>query len=320
MRWTDRRVGPVERATERDIPVLNRLFSDAFTERYRRDGMSGVRVPFLNSEVWGYAIANAGAGAFVWRDGRGDIIAFNMVHRSGREGWMGPLAVRPDRQEEGLGRRIVQHGVDWLRTEGATTIGLETMPRTVENIGFYSRLGFLPGPLTLTLQGPARAAGVPTELARLSAASGEGAETTLAAAAEVTDRVASGADFSREWRLTRERGLGDLAVLGTAGAPTAWVLWHTVPLAHGRSAEELRVLKLAAVDLESARVAIAAAAAEASRLGLAHVTLRCQGSQAALYAGLVGDGWRVQWTDLRMTLAGYPECPTSGILVSNWEI
>ena len=64
-----------------------------------------------------------------------------MVHRSGTEGWMGPLAVRPDRQGEGLGRQIVQAGIEWLRGQGATTIGLETMPRTVDNIGFYSRLG-----------------------------------------------------------------------------------------------------------------------------------------------------------------------------------
>ena len=35
---------------------LNVVFSDAFTERYRRDGMVGVRVPYLNPAVWRYAI------------------------------------------------------------------------------------------------------------------------------------------------------------------------------------------------------------------------------------------------------------------------
>ena len=29
-----------------DVPALNQVFSEAFTERYRRDGMVGVRVPF----------------------------------------------------------------------------------------------------------------------------------------------------------------------------------------------------------------------------------------------------------------------------------
>ncbi|HPV77529.1 MAG TPA: hypothetical protein PLX31_21710, partial [Gemmatimonadaceae bacterium] len=39
-----------------DIDPLNRVFSDAFTERYRRDGMVGVRVPYLNPAIWRYAI------------------------------------------------------------------------------------------------------------------------------------------------------------------------------------------------------------------------------------------------------------------------
>ncbi len=39
--------GP-EPATERDVPGLNRVFADAFTDRYRRDGLVGVRVPYLN--------------------------------------------------------------------------------------------------------------------------------------------------------------------------------------------------------------------------------------------------------------------------------
>ena len=39
-------------ARREDIPALNQVFSDAFTERYRRDGMIGVRVPFLNPAIW----------------------------------------------------------------------------------------------------------------------------------------------------------------------------------------------------------------------------------------------------------------------------
>src|SRR6478735_4854050 len=150
--------GP-QQAEAQDVDALNRVFSDAFTDRYRRDGLSGMRVPYLNPLVWRYAIEDAGAGAMVWRDEKGALAAFNLVHHSGKEGWMGPLAVRPDRQGRGEGRRIVEAGIDWLRAEGATTIGLETMPRTVENIGFYSSLGFLPGHLTVTLVNDAESRG-----------------------------------------------------------------------------------------------------------------------------------------------------------------
>jgi hypothetical protein len=71
-----------------DIAGLNQVFSDAFSERYRRDGMVGVRVPFLNPAIWRYAIEDADGGALVWRDERDEIVAFNIAHRSGVEGWI----------------------------------------------------------------------------------------------------------------------------------------------------------------------------------------------------------------------------------------
>ncbi len=114
----DRSVRGPDRPGYRDIDPLNRVFAEAFTDRYSRDGLVGVRVPQLNPLVWRYAIDDAGDGAMVWRDVDGHMVAFNMVHRSGTEGWMGPLAVRPDRQGEGLGSLMVRTGIDWLRDAG----------------------------------------------------------------------------------------------------------------------------------------------------------------------------------------------------------
>src|SRR4051812_40588549 len=176
-RW--RSVGAIEgphRATVKDIDELNDVFSAAFTDRYRRDGLSGVRVPYLNPVIWRYAIEDAAEGALLWRDDRGAIAAFNMVHQSGVEGWMGPLAVRSDQQGHGLGKDVVGKGITWLRGRGAKVIGLETMPRTMDNIGFYSRLGFVPGQLTVTLSHDAHRHESPVELlSRMSPAAREDA-------------------------------------------------------------------------------------------------------------------------------------------------
>lgn len=316
----DRTVAGPQRIEPRDIDALNRIFSDAFTDRYRKDGLVGVRVPFLNPAIWRYAIADAGDGAFVWRDARGDLIAFNIVHRSGSEGWMGPLGVRPDRQAGGLGRRIVLEGIEWLRARGVATIGLETMPRTIDNIGFYSRLGFVPGPLTITLQRdePRR---LGTAGQRLSLLDGDARADALAACRALSEGMAAGVDFTREIELTLESRLGDVTMLRhDDGALRAFALWHTAALAQGRSTEELRVLKLVAPDVATAMVLLAAVEREAAGLALRHLSLRCQGRFAALYAALIGEGYRVQWTDLRMTLAEHPEPEPRGIVLSNWEI
>jgi len=308
--------GP-ERPGFDDIDPLNRIFSAAFTDRYRRDGMPGVRVPHLNHDVWRFALESAGEGAMIWRDRSGDIVAFNLAHLSGVEGWMGPLAVRPDRQGEGLGKRIVLAGIDWLKAQSARTIGLETMPRTVENIGFYSRLDFLPGYLTVTVTRTPQA-GPSTGCTRLARDEAMGAAVTECA--ELTERVAPGLTFEREMRLTADLGMGDTTLCRRDGTLVAFAVWHAAPLAHGRPREDLRVLKLVAVDLPAMHAVLSGLESAADEEGTERVTVRCQTRQADAYASLVADGWQAHWTDLRMTLADWPERSVTGVLFSNWEI
>ncbi len=312
--------GPLPVA-ERDIPGLNRLFADAFTDRYRRDGLVGVRVPFLNEAIWHYAIADAGEGAMLWRDEGDRVVAFNIAHRSGTEGWMGPLCVRPDRQLAGLGKDIVTAAVDWLKGQGAKVIGLETMPRTVDNIGFYSRLGFCPGHLTLTMTSDtSRVRGInaaPT-LSTLAAAERESAITEVGA---LVQRLAPGYDFRREIELTLELGLGDVMMTSRGSELVGFALCHAAPLAEGGGRDEARVLKVAALDSEALDAVIAAASTWASRLAIRRLAVRCQTAYGSAYQALVTSGFRVRWSDLRMTIEGYPEHqPSEGIIWSNWEI
>ena len=316
----ERQVYGPEPAGERDTDALNRVFADAFTDRYRRDGLVGVRVPHLNPQVWRYALLDAGAGAMLWRDEAGQVAAFNVAHRSGAEGWMGPLAVRPDRQGAGVGKTVVRAAADWLLEQGVTTLGLETMPRTVENIGFYARLGFAPGHLTVTLTNDIATRGHPAP-ALLSQRKGEAGAQAVAAAGRLVSTLAPGYDFTREILLTAELGLGDASLVDGDDGLDALVLWHSAPLADGRPSDEVRVLKLAARDGRAFDAALAATEAAAARAGIRRVAIRCQTRFDDAFRRLVARGYRVRWTDLRMTYEGYAEPhPERGVLFSNWEI
>lgn len=305
-----------DRASLRDIEALNRLFSDAFTDRYHRDGMTGVRVPFLSPEIWRYAIEDAGAGAMLWRDPSGELVGFNMLHLSGAEGWMGPLAVRPARQGQGVGERIVREGVEWLLTHGATRVGLETMPRTIDNIGFYSRLGFLPGHLTITLVREPVTPGGP-----VGTLLGDGAlEPALAACRALTVRLAPGTDFTRELVLTEELGLGGTTLLAGPEGLRGFALWHRTPLAQGRAEDEVRVLKLVAEGLAAVRELLDQVGARAAQESpTRRVAVRCQTRYQDLYAMLIAEGFAPHWTDLRMHWREVPPA-VPGVVLSNWEI
>ena len=308
------------RARLDDIADLNQVFSDAFTERYRRDGMVGVRVPYLNPAVWRYAIEDADAGAMLWRDDRGHIAAFNMVHRSGTEGWMGPLAVRTEYQGTGLGKEIVTRGIEWLKQSRAAVIGLETMPRTMDNIGFYSRLGFTPGRLTLTTTLDATLDDRPATL--LARRSTQEKEATLGECKALLERLAPGYDYTREIQLTDELSLGDTVILrGDDGALEGFALAHTVPLVEGRAREELRVLKLVLRHEEQFGEMARSLCDFARRSGTRRVALRVQGEYQTTYQRLVQMGARVRWTDLRMALTHHEEQrPKRALVLSNWEI
>ncbi len=314
----ERIVGP-EPLRPDNIAQVNQVFTEAFTDRYQRDGLSGVRVPPLNPAIWKFAIAAAGAGAMQWRDGSGHVIAFNLAHCCGSEGWMGPLAVRPGRQGEGIGVQIVETAIEWLRESGAKVIGLETMPRTVENIGFYSRLGFRPGYLTVSLtrdlaHGPGGAEGA----GLLSV--GETAPA-VAACQALAQRVMPGLDFSREIGLTRELGLGDTTLLSGAGDLAGFALWHAASLAEGKPDDEVRILKMVARDSATFRRLIAAVEAAGWARGARRVSIRCQTAYREAYGALLELGYRVHWTDLRMTLDGAEQQIGNGAVVfSNWEI
>lgn len=332
MRRTDPAVLGPERATLRDIEPLNRVFADAFTDRYHRDGMTGVRVPPLNPEVWRYAIEAAGDGAMLWRDAEGRLAGFNLVHLSGAEGWMGPLAVRPALQGAGLGRRIVGAGIEWLTACGARVIGLETMPRTVDNVGFYGRLGFVPGHLTITVMRDLEPglSSTPPGIERLSAA-GPARAVRLEECRALTGRLAPEVDYTRELALTGELGLGDTTLLRRGDTLAAFALWHRAPLSQGRRADELRVLKLVATDLDALSLVLeGVAGVAAAEPSLGRVAVRCQTEYPEVYPALLAAGYRAVWTDLRMVFRGAAPAvvvPASGagggregIVLSNWEI
>jgi GNAT superfamily N-acetyltransferase len=304
-----------------ELPALNALFSEAFSERYRRDGMSGVHVPPLNPAIWRFAIEGAGEGAMLWRDGQGRIAAFNLAHVSGREGWMGPLAVREEMQGQGIGRTIVTAGIEHLKRAGCTMIGLETMPRTMDNIGFYASMGFVPAPLTITVVlDAAGSAGHSPEI--LSAAGSAERVALIKECAAVASEVRAGSDYSRELTLTLRHGLGDAVLLrDRSGAVDGFALFHDVPLVEGRGREELRVLKLVVRDIGRLEAIVRAVRAQAQRIGTLRVAVRVQGEYPEAFRAMVGAGARVRWTDLRMTLSGFEETPpTRGLALSNWEI
>jgi hypothetical protein len=126
--------------------------------------------------------------------------------------------------------------------------------------------------------------------------------------------------FEREMQLTADLGVGDTTLFRRDGTVSGYAIWHSAPLAEGRPREDLRILKLVALDVPAMQAVLDGVGTMAAQEGIERVTVRCQTSQSGAYEALIGTGWQAHWTDLRMTLSGWAERPVSGVLFSNWEI
>src|SRR4029079_2994944 len=109
----------------------------------------------------------------------------------------------------------------------------------------------------------------------------------------LTARLQPGVDFTRELALTHELAPGDTTVVRRRGRVAAFALWHSAPLAAGRPRDEVRMLKLAAEDLEAFTELVGAVRAAAETERLRRVSIRCQAAFGDAYAQLIRDGFRV---------------------------
>lgn len=72
----------------------------------------------------------------------GQIIGSVMAGYEGHRGWLNYLAVSPQYQRRGYGRKLVEKAIKELRKLGCPKVNLNVRKSNASVIGFYERLGF----------------------------------------------------------------------------------------------------------------------------------------------------------------------------------
>jgi ribosomal protein S18 acetylase RimI-like enzyme len=72
----------------------------------------------------------------------GRIAATVMVGYDGHRGWIYLLAVTPDLQKRGIGRKMVEHAESGLRQLGCPIAKLQIDASHTDAVGFYQKLGY----------------------------------------------------------------------------------------------------------------------------------------------------------------------------------
>jgi predicted N-acetyltransferase YhbS len=154
----------------------------------------------------------------------GEVVGSNFATRWGSFGFFGPLTVRVDLQDRGIGSRLMEPVVEAFERWGLRQSGLFTFPHSARHIGLYQKHGFWPRFLN-----PVMSKAVTSASADYSTYS-EVAEAqrlaTLQAIRGLTDAVFPGLDLEREIRAVDSQALGDTVLLYDGGELVGLAICH----------------------------------------------------------------------------------------------
>lgn len=152
----------------------------------------------------------------------------NFAANWGSVGFFGPLTVRPDLWNSGVGKRLMEPIVERFEAWGTRVAGLFTFPHSQKHVGLYQRFGFWPRFLTAVMAKPvAPAAASSTEWTKLSDAPSGQRPAMLIACRQVTDAIYDGLDVTAEIRAVAEQHLGDTVLLRRDGDVVAFAVCHS---------------------------------------------------------------------------------------------
>ena len=113
----------------------------AFSEFWRFDALALDDALRATPESW----FRAAAPRF------GAVEGYAICGRAGRKGYVQRLAVHPDHQWHGLGRRLLLDGLAWLAGRGATRVFVNTQNSNQAALALYVEAGFREEPIGLSV-------------------------------------------------------------------------------------------------------------------------------------------------------------------------
>src|SRR6185437_2952465 len=122
----------------------------------------------------------------------GEVIGSNLATNWGSVGFFGPLTIRPDFWDRGLGKRLMEPIVELFDMWATTHAGLFTFPHSQKHVGLYQRFGFWPRFLTAIMSKPVEQVRKASRWTKFSEVASAERDDVLSAAREVTDAIYEG--------------------------------------------------------------------------------------------------------------------------------
>lgn len=143
----------------------------------------------------------------------GELVGSNFAANWGSVGFFGPLTVRPDLWDQGVGKSLMEPIMGCFESWGNRHLGLFTFSHSPKHLELYRRYGFWPRFLTAVMRKQVAVPGsVPNRVTYAELSAADQADY-LSACRSLTDSVYEGLDLQREIVAVHAQGLGDTVLL-----------------------------------------------------------------------------------------------------------
>lgn len=147
-----------------------------------------------------------------------ELVGSNFATNWGSVGFFGPLTIRPDLWDRGVGKRLMDPVMECFAKWGTVHTGLFTFAHSQKHVGLYQRFGFWPRFLTAIMSKPVEPTVQSSRWRRFSEGKEGEREAILGACRQLTDQIYEGLDVGEEINAVATLKLGDTVLLwGDAG-------------------------------------------------------------------------------------------------------
>jgi GNAT superfamily N-acetyltransferase len=159
----------------------------------------------------------------------GELVGSNFAINWGTVGFFGPLTVRPNLWDGGIGTILVEAAMGSFGDWGTRHAGLFTFAHSPKHVGLYQKFGFWPRFLTAIMARPVRPGLEPAKAPGYSTLAESDRQGCLEDCRTLTDAIYEGLDLTEEIRAVYAQGLGDTVLLSNEDRVAGFAVCHYGP-------------------------------------------------------------------------------------------
>jgi GNAT superfamily N-acetyltransferase len=159
----------------------------------------------------------------------GELVGSNFATNWGSVGFFGPLTIRPDFWDRGVGKRLMEPVMELFNKWGTRHAGLFTFAHSQKHVGLYQRFGFWPRFLTAIMSKQIEHTERAPQWTRFSEVQLGERAGILSACRELTGAIYEGLDVEREIRAVSAQELGDTILLWDDSRVVGLAVCHSGP-------------------------------------------------------------------------------------------